>query len=289
MNDWKTPSRSSPQGGGTRACLCPNGTYSKKCCDGSLQAQGIGPITRVDTYLLDIYKDASIAFSLRQLIRGFSGPILTIRRASDSTELDVYFVNGVVDSQAIIDFCSGTNGYVKTWYDQSGNGKNATAPTTAAQPKIYDISLGYLGYIQFGGQQYFTTTLAYDFDGLVDIYQVIQANGSGVYGRTNSTTAYFGIYFNGGTSITYTGFDQYYNKVNDVTIGTTADALHDATVNRSLFTVRARSKQSRTIWIGAPFNSAYNNQRFTEYIMYKNQDRGWAQVIAAINEYYKLF
>lgn len=46
MNDWKTPSRSSPQGGGTRACLCPNGTYSKKCCDGSLQAQGIGNINR---------------------------------------------------------------------------------------------------------------------------------------------------------------------------------------------------------------------------------------------------
>jgi len=45
--EWKTPSRSSPQGGGTRACLCKDkNTYSKKCCDGSLWAQGIGPITR---------------------------------------------------------------------------------------------------------------------------------------------------------------------------------------------------------------------------------------------------
>jgi hypothetical protein len=41
-----TPSRSSPKNGGIRACLCPNGTYSRKCCDGSLQAQGIGSITR---------------------------------------------------------------------------------------------------------------------------------------------------------------------------------------------------------------------------------------------------
>lgn len=43
---FKTPSRSSPKNGGIRACLCPNGTYSKKCCDGSLWAQGIGSITR---------------------------------------------------------------------------------------------------------------------------------------------------------------------------------------------------------------------------------------------------
>lgn len=32
-----------------RACLCANGTYSRKCCDGSLQAQGIGKITRTAT------------------------------------------------------------------------------------------------------------------------------------------------------------------------------------------------------------------------------------------------
>jgi len=30
-----------------RACLCPDGTYSRECCDGSLQAQGIGNITKV--------------------------------------------------------------------------------------------------------------------------------------------------------------------------------------------------------------------------------------------------
>lgn len=29
-----------------RACLCKNGTYSRKCCDGSLWAQGIGRINR---------------------------------------------------------------------------------------------------------------------------------------------------------------------------------------------------------------------------------------------------
>ena len=41
---FKTPSRISPKGT-KRACLCPDNTYSRKCCDGSLQAQGIGNIT----------------------------------------------------------------------------------------------------------------------------------------------------------------------------------------------------------------------------------------------------
>lgn len=36
-----TPSRTSPKSS-RRGCLCANGKYSKKCCDGSLQAQGIG-------------------------------------------------------------------------------------------------------------------------------------------------------------------------------------------------------------------------------------------------------
>ena len=43
---YKTASRTSPKGG-RRGCLCENNTYSLKCCDGSLQAQGIGNITGV--------------------------------------------------------------------------------------------------------------------------------------------------------------------------------------------------------------------------------------------------
>jgi len=44
----KTEGRTSPKGG-TRGCLCANNTYSVKCCDGSLKAQGIGNISGVTT------------------------------------------------------------------------------------------------------------------------------------------------------------------------------------------------------------------------------------------------
>jgi len=44
-NIKQTPSRSAPKGG-KRGCLCKDTLkYSVKCCDGTLWAQGIGPIT----------------------------------------------------------------------------------------------------------------------------------------------------------------------------------------------------------------------------------------------------
>jgi len=49
--NYKTPSRTSPKNS-RRGCLCEDNTYSSKCCDGSLQAQGIGRITKEANYLL---------------------------------------------------------------------------------------------------------------------------------------------------------------------------------------------------------------------------------------------
>jgi hypothetical protein len=36
-----TKSKTSPKGG-NRGCFCKDGTYKKECCNGDLQAQGIG-------------------------------------------------------------------------------------------------------------------------------------------------------------------------------------------------------------------------------------------------------
>jgi len=46
-----TPGKTSPRGS-RRACLCEDNTYSTKCCDGSLRAQGIGSTTKQFNYLL---------------------------------------------------------------------------------------------------------------------------------------------------------------------------------------------------------------------------------------------
>ena len=45
-NNSLIPSRTSPKGS-RRGCFCKDtNTYSRKCCDGSIWAQGIGVISR---------------------------------------------------------------------------------------------------------------------------------------------------------------------------------------------------------------------------------------------------
>tara|TARA_R110000796_G_scaffold115373_1_gene227282 strand:+ start:742 stop:951 length:210 start_codon:yes stop_codon:yes gene_type:complete len=48
----KTASRTSPSSS-RRACLCKDNTYSRKCCDGSLQAQGIGSLVGEELLCLE--------------------------------------------------------------------------------------------------------------------------------------------------------------------------------------------------------------------------------------------
>jgi hypothetical protein len=87
--------------------------------------------------LLDSYPNASGAYSMRRLRGGYTGSAIRVRRSSDNTEQNIGFDgSGNLDTTALTSFCSGTDGYVTTWYDQSGNARNATQTTAANQPQI---------------------------------------------------------------------------------------------------------------------------------------------------------
>jgi len=88
------------------------------------------------TGLLDTYSGAAAAYSLRLLDSTFTGDAIVVRRASDNTTQSIGFVNNELDTATLESFCSGTDGFVTTWYDQSGNANNATQATAASQPKI---------------------------------------------------------------------------------------------------------------------------------------------------------
>jgi lysophospholipase L1-like esterase len=61
----------------------------------------------------------------------WTGNCLRVQRSSDSTQLDIGFgKDGFVDMVAALAFAAGSNLTVATWYDQSGNGYDATATTT---------------------------------------------------------------------------------------------------------------------------------------------------------------
>jgi hypothetical protein len=61
----KTLSKVSPRGG-KRGCLCKDGTYSKKCCDGSLEAQGIGKTASVTPQNVTITEIDGVRTIIRQ-------------------------------------------------------------------------------------------------------------------------------------------------------------------------------------------------------------------------------
>jgi PKD repeat protein len=87
--------------------------------------------------LLDAFPNAEVAYSLRKLRAAYTGSAIRVRRSSDNTEQDIGFngSNGL-DTTALLAFVGAGNGFVTTWYDQSGNGLNATQSTAGNQPQI---------------------------------------------------------------------------------------------------------------------------------------------------------
>lgn len=87
--------------------------------------------------LLDLYPGADVAYSLRKLRTGYVGNAIRVRRASDNTEQNIGFDGlGNLDTSALTAFCAGTNGFVTTWYDQSGNNRNVIQSSAVSQPQI---------------------------------------------------------------------------------------------------------------------------------------------------------
>jgi hypothetical protein len=87
--------------------------------------------------LLDTYSGSSVAYSLRRLRSAYTGNLIRVRRSSDNTEQDIgYNSSNVLDETALITFVGANNGFVTTWYDQSGNSNNGVQTTAANQPQI---------------------------------------------------------------------------------------------------------------------------------------------------------
>lgn len=100
--------------------------------------------------LLDSYP-ASAAYSIRNLSSTYTGALIRVRRSSDNTEKDIFgTISGTLDTTTLLNFCGANNGFVTTWYDQSGGYNHLIQTTTANQPQI--VSSGtYLGYLLYDG------------------------------------------------------------------------------------------------------------------------------------------
>ncbi len=87
------------------------------------------------------YSDLAAAYSVRKVVSSYTGSAMQIRSASAT--LDIGFdSNGNLNTASIAAFAGSGDAFVRTWYDQSGNGRNAVQTDNTEQPKIYSGSQG---------------------------------------------------------------------------------------------------------------------------------------------------
>lgn len=94
---------------------------------------GTWPITR--PALLDIVTGAAAAYSLRNLFANATTAVIRVRRSSDNAESD-FSGNEVLNGTLATWVGSGNNGFVRTWYDQSGNARHVGQSSASLQPTI---------------------------------------------------------------------------------------------------------------------------------------------------------
>jgi hypothetical protein len=84
---------------------------------------------------LNKFSGASLGLSLELLDKDYSGFCIKVRRSSDNTELDIGFVNGILDTASLLDFVGSGNGFVSIIYDQVGS-NNMVQNTASLQGQI---------------------------------------------------------------------------------------------------------------------------------------------------------
>jgi hypothetical protein len=84
-----------------------------------------------------VFQNASGIYGLRKLNTTYTGSLIQVRRSSDNTTLNIGFTScGDLDTTALKTFVGGSSAFISIWYDQSGNGRNASQASLTAQPQI---------------------------------------------------------------------------------------------------------------------------------------------------------
>jgi hypothetical protein len=263
-------------------------------------------------FLLDTYTSAAAAYSLRKLRSAYTGNAIRVRRSSDNTETNIGFSSSFgLDTTTLSSFCSGTNGFVTTWYDQSGNGRNATQTTAANQPQIVSsgtvINLNGKPIVTFNGTsqviQTSTTIISTDFS----VFGTAQSPSDSLNGalftqystfddaRTlfyleNNTTRLIGVQIGAGSIKTGTPTNlqklYYYNRSSS----SIEYADNNASVNTATNGTTCQSAILRMGSFDAGSGDQFTKQNIQELIIYTSSKSSSRTGISSnINSYYGIY
>jgi len=255
--------------------------------------------------LLDTYTGAAAAYSVRLLDKDYSGSCMRIRRDSDDSETDIGFDgSGDLDTSAIATHCGSANGYVVTWYDQSGNTNNATQSTGSKQPQIYNGSAvitenGKPVLKSHNGTIKLVTGVA---SGVTDqtIFSVNRLDRTGVFWGINDSSGSFALAAQNGSGSTiitgtFLNFDIRKNGSAYSLSGKSRDNLYDDFVSQHLLTVEldiaAGSLQQFGYWTSP--DTTYAMWSAQELILYPSSDKPTTSERTAIetdiNNYFSIY
>ena len=258
------------------------------CCDcGIIDCQNI----------LDIYGGVTGAYSLRKLSSSYNSFAIRVRRSSDNTELNVGFVGDQLNTSAILTFCGSGNGFVSTWYDQTGNLRHLTQPTAANQPRI--VSSGVLELVNNRPAIYFdgiNDSISVGFSSSVSavaftIFDVFKINDSDNF----VTHTLSGGYILAGNTINPAPPDgvpyisRYKNSVLTSTTTQTEVRAAYSTNTQILFTEIVNTTSANSFGISS-YNSWPMAGHFQECILYQvNQVTNKNEIERNINSYYSIY
>jgi len=137
--------------------------------------------TQKNKGLLDEFSGAAAAYSLRNLSLLSNPAVVRVRRDNDNAEQD-FTATEVSDGSLAAWVGAGNDGFVRTWYDQSSNGNNATQSTAATQPTIVSngslVTEGGKPAISFNGNvlQRIGNSLSFP----VFTFSVVKSTGNGI-------------------------------------------------------------------------------------------------------------
>ena len=128
----------------------------RRSCDNAVKdigftASGDFDTTSLQKFVFQAYPltalsaTAAAAYSLRKLYCSYAGKAINVRSSAVGTPtMDIGFTaNGDLDTATLKTFIGANNGFIATWYDQSGNANNVTQATTTAQPQLVNAGVIY--------------------------------------------------------------------------------------------------------------------------------------------------
>lgn len=263
-----------------------------------------------ETLPADHGSGAAAAYSLRYVAAAYEAagsPVVRVRRSSNNSEMD--FTPTQIEDGTLVTWVGvGNDGFVTTWYDQSGNERNSIQVNAGQQPEIVRtgslVSVGKKRGVYFDLGQRIVNN--FPLETQISVFSTVEKTTSGIITRMihGGSEDIFYLYWNTTTEIAVTAGGQYTIGSNDW-IGTRIYSLHAVSGDNQIFinsesaviSSDIGSKTPNGLVIGDirlknnPVAGNYNWQDgIAEVIIYSEDARAYGSAIESnTNRYYGIY